>query len=167
MYYNFIGFMISEEDKTSRTSIEYWFKVVDLDNDGIITPAEMKYFYDEQLTRFEYIDHVPIPFSDILCQLSDMLKPDPGFKFRLEHFLKAKQYASVFFNSLLNLTKLIAYEERDLFLVRADQEKFSDFSDWDKFALNEYQRLAVDDSDDEEAANDPVFDDLGELENNH
>jgi len=158
--------MISEEDKTSRTSIEYWFKVVDLNGDGIITPLEMKYFYDEQLTRFEYIDHIPIPFSDILCQLSDMLKPDPGYKFYLKHFLNNKQYASAFFNSLLNLTKLIAYEERDLFLVRSEQEKFFDYSDWDKFALNEYQRLSADDSEEEDAGNDPVFDDLGDFDNN-
>jgi serine/threonine-protein phosphatase 2A regulatory subunit B'' len=34
---DFITFMLSEEDKTSQTSIEYWFKVVDLDANGIIT----------------------------------------------------------------------------------------------------------------------------------
>ena len=34
---DFVWFMLSEEDKTTRTSIEYWFKVVDLDNNGIIT----------------------------------------------------------------------------------------------------------------------------------
>lgn len=29
--------MLSEEDKTNPRSIEYWFKVVDLDSNGIIT----------------------------------------------------------------------------------------------------------------------------------
>ena len=33
----FIGFMLSEEDKTTIRSIEYWFKLVDTDNNGIIT----------------------------------------------------------------------------------------------------------------------------------
>jgi Ca2+-binding EF-hand superfamily protein len=32
-----LGFILSEEDKTSRRSIEYWFKVIDLDDNGIIT----------------------------------------------------------------------------------------------------------------------------------
>lgn len=32
-----LGFILSEEDKTNRTSIEYWFKIVDLDDNGIIT----------------------------------------------------------------------------------------------------------------------------------
>lgn len=31
------GFALSEEDKTSDRSIEYWFKVLDLDNNDIIT----------------------------------------------------------------------------------------------------------------------------------
>ena len=39
--------MISEEDKTSETSIDYWFKVLDLDNNGIITGYELEYFYEE------------------------------------------------------------------------------------------------------------------------
>lgn len=36
-YEDFIWFMLSEEDKTTARSIEYWFKLVDLDNNGIIT----------------------------------------------------------------------------------------------------------------------------------
>lgn len=153
--------MISEEDKTSRTAIEYWFRVVDLDGNGIITPEEMRYFYEEQLSRFEYSDHALIPFSDILCQLYDMIKPETN-EFTIYHFLRAPHYASVFFNSLLNLTKLIAYEERDPFQSKSDQDRFPDFNDWDKFALNEYQRLAVDESDEDDAGADLIFEDSGD-----
>lgn len=31
-----LGFVLAEEDKTTLTSIEYWFKVIDLDCNGII-----------------------------------------------------------------------------------------------------------------------------------
>jgi serine/threonine-protein phosphatase 2A regulatory subunit B'' len=34
---DFLWYLLSEEDKTTRTSIEYWFKVVDLDSNGLIT----------------------------------------------------------------------------------------------------------------------------------
>lgn len=159
--------MISEEDKTSRTSIEYWFKIMDLTNKGYITPTEMNYFYEEQLSRFEYSDRIPIPFSDILCQLCDMLKPDEGCKFTLKHFLDCPYYASVFFNSLLNLTKLIAYEERDPYIAREDKEKYINYTDWDKFALNEYQRLAVDESDEDDAGAELLLDDSNEDQNQY
>ena len=39
--------MLSEEDKTTIRSLEYWFKLVDLDNNGIITGFEMEYFFEE------------------------------------------------------------------------------------------------------------------------
>ena len=31
------GFMLSEEDKTTPRAVEYWFRVVDLDHNGIVT----------------------------------------------------------------------------------------------------------------------------------
>ena len=34
---DFIWFMLSEEDKTTKRALEYWFKVIDLDSNGIIT----------------------------------------------------------------------------------------------------------------------------------
>jgi len=30
------GFVLAEEDKTTLPSIEYWFRVIDLDENGII-----------------------------------------------------------------------------------------------------------------------------------
>ena len=68
----------------------------------------------------------------------------------------------MFFNALLNLTKLIAYDERDPFQSKADQDRLPDYNDWDKFALNEYQRLAVDESDEDEAGADLMFEDSGD-----
>jgi serine/threonine-protein phosphatase 2A regulatory subunit B'' len=46
-YEDFVWFMLSEEDKTSKRSLEYWFSVIDLDSNGVITPHEMDYFYEE------------------------------------------------------------------------------------------------------------------------
>jgi hypothetical protein len=35
--YILLGFALSEEDKTTDRSLEYWFKVIDLDQNDIIT----------------------------------------------------------------------------------------------------------------------------------
>lgn len=40
-YEDFCWFILSEEDKTSDVSLEYWFDCVDLDCDGAIRPNEM------------------------------------------------------------------------------------------------------------------------------
>ena len=66
-YEDFVWFMLSEEDKTTDRSIRYWFTVIDLDDNSIITPHEMEYFYEEQVHRLEYLNHEPIIFVDLLC----------------------------------------------------------------------------------------------------
>lgn len=66
-YEDFVWFMLSEEDKTTYRSLQYWFKVIDLDENGTITPHEMDYFYEEQVHRLEYLNHEPILFVDLLC----------------------------------------------------------------------------------------------------
>jgi Ca2+-binding EF-hand superfamily protein len=40
-YEDFVWFILSEEDKTTETSLEYWFRCVDLNGDGKLTPDEL------------------------------------------------------------------------------------------------------------------------------
>jgi len=141
-YEDFIWFMLSEEDKSSNRGIEYWFSVVDLDGNGIIGPHEMNYFYDEQVKRLESLNREPILFIDILCQLNDAYTPEKEGNFTLADIKRKREFASVFFNSLLNLNKFIDFEQRDVFAVKHEIAENPGFSDWDRFATNEYMRLA-------------------------
>lgn len=89
-YEDFVWFMLSEEDKTTLRSVNYWFKVIDLDDNLIITPHEMEYFYEEQVHRLEYLNHEPILFVDLLCQMNDLVKPSYEGHFRLDELKKVK-----------------------------------------------------------------------------
>lgn len=40
---------MSEEDKTHPVSLAYWFRLIDLDSDGVIRTNEMRHFYKEQV----------------------------------------------------------------------------------------------------------------------
>ena len=51
-------------------SIEYWFRCMDLDGDGIISMYEMEYFYEEQVQKMEALGIETLPFEDCLCQVS-------------------------------------------------------------------------------------------------
>jgi serine/threonine-protein phosphatase 2A regulatory subunit B'' len=48
---------------------------VDLDCDGVVTPNEMLYFYEEQLPRMECMAQEPVLFEDVVCQMCDMIRP--------------------------------------------------------------------------------------------
>ena len=137
---DFLWYILSEEDKTNPTSIKYWFKVLDLDDNGIITPSEMEYFYQEQIQRLENYQNEVIEFNDILCQLYDMIPPEKEYQWTLQNFLKHPQYTSIAFNILFNFTKFIAFEKKDP--VASDEiQRRRDYTDWDKFAYNEYDEI--------------------------
>jgi len=149
-YDDFVHLIISDEDKTSDTAIEYWFRVVDFDDDGCIRLHEMKWFFEEQEQRMECLNHETVSFSDVLCQLSDMIEPEEPGVFHLKNFLEHRTTATVFFSMLLSLHKLLEYEQRDPFALKHQQREHPDYTDWDRFCQQEYLRLAVEQDDDDE-----------------
>lgn len=75
-YAEFVWFLISEEDKKNPTSVEYWFRCMDTDGDGVLSMFELEYFYEEQCERMERMGIEPLPFQDLLCQMLDLVKPE-------------------------------------------------------------------------------------------
>lgn len=150
---DFTWYLLSEEDKTNRTSITYWFKLIDLDSNGIITPSEMEYFYQEQEQRLEMNQSEVIYFKDILCQVNDMIPPDKKYQWTLQNFLAHPKESSVVFNILLNLNKFIINEQKDPFSL-TEIEKRTDYSDWDKFAFVVYAEKAKPEDDEEDEIDD-------------
>lgn len=57
-------------------SVEYWFRCMDLDGDGVLSMYELEYFYEEQCERMEGMGIEPLPFQDLLCQMLDLVKPE-------------------------------------------------------------------------------------------
>ncbi|XP_041827990.1 serine/threonine-protein phosphatase 2A regulatory subunit B'' subunit alpha isoform X1 [Melanotaenia boesemani] len=162
-YAEFVWFLISEEDKKNPTSIEYWFRCMDVDGDGVLSMFELEYFYEEQCERMERMGIEPLPFQDLLCQMLDLVKPENPGKITLGD-LKRCRMAHIFFDTFLNLEKYLDHEQRDPFAVQKDIDSESpEPSDWDKYASEEYEILVA-----EETANEQLhegsFDDDYESE---
>ncbi|KAG0502129.1 hypothetical protein HPP92_002201 [Vanilla planifolia] len=102
---DFVYFILAEEDKSSEPSLEYWFRCIDLDGNGILTPNEMQFFYEEQLHRMECMAQEPVMFEDILCQMVDMISPERESYFTLRD-LKGCKLSGNIFNILFNLNKV-------------------------------------------------------------
>ncbi|XP_027364024.1 probable serine/threonine protein phosphatase 2A regulatory subunit B''delta isoform X1 [Abrus precatorius] len=149
-YEDFVYFILSEEDKSSEPSLEYWFKCIDLDGNGILTRNELQFFYEEQLHRMECMAQEPVLFEDILCQIIDMIKPKNESHITLRD-LKGGKLSGSIFNILFNLNKFMAFETRDPFLIRQERENPT-LTEWDRFAHREYIRLSMEE-DVEDASN--------------
>ncbi|KAI8494553.1 Serine/threonine-protein phosphatase 2A regulatory subunit B'' subunit alpha, partial [Branchiostoma belcheri] len=74
-YTEFVWFLLAEEDKKHPTAIEYWFRCMDLDGDGLLSMYELEYFYEEQYNKMVSLGIEPMPFEDCLCQMLDMINP--------------------------------------------------------------------------------------------
>ncbi|KAG2305519.1 hypothetical protein Bca4012_059590 [Brassica carinata] len=149
-YEDFVYFILAEEDKSSEPSLEYWFKCVDLDGNGIITRNEMQFFYEEQLHRMECMAQEAVLFEDILCQIIDMIGPEDESYITLND-LKGSKLSGNVFNILFNLNKFMAFETRDPFIIRQERENPT-LTEWDRFAHREYIRLSMEE-DVEDASN--------------
>lgn len=149
-YTEFVWFLLSEEDKTHPTAIEYWFRCMDLDGDGYLSMYELEYFYEEQLRRMEAIGLETLPFEDCLCQMLDMIHPAIPDKISLSDLKKCKM-TSIFFDTFFNLEKYLDHEQRDPFASTRDHDADGhELSDWDRFAAEEYELLVAEESGNEQ-----------------
>uniref|UniRef100_A0A8C9SU19 EF-hand domain-containing protein n=1 Tax=Scleropages formosus TaxID=113540 RepID=A0A8C9SU19_SCLFO len=148
-YAEFVWFLISEEDKRSPTSIEYWFRCMDLDGDGVLSMYELEHFYEEQHDRLEAMGFEPLPFHDLLCQMLDLVKPQQPGKITLRD-LKRCGMAHVFFDTFFSLEKYLEHEQKDPFAIhKVIDRNGQELSDWDRFAAEEYDVLVAEDSESE------------------
>ncbi|KAI8581063.1 hypothetical protein K450DRAFT_299035 [Umbelopsis ramanniana AG] len=121
-YMDFIWFLISEIDKTTRMSTEYWFRCMDLDGDGIISSYELSYFWEEQEKRqtlYGVCESEIICFEDVICQITrinsfetnsnDLIKPQVLGQFTLTDLRKSK-LAERFFDTFINFHRLQIHE---------------------------------------------------------
>ncbi|XP_043104887.1 serine/threonine-protein phosphatase 2A regulatory subunit B'' subunit beta isoform X4 [Puntigrus tetrazona] len=152
-YSDFVWFLISEEDKKTETSIEYWFRCMDLDGDGVLSMYELQYFYQEQSQKLEAMAIEPLPFEDCLCQMLDMVKPEIPGKITLRD-LKRCKLSHIFFDTFFNVEKYLDHEQRDPLLAARDAETMGqEISDWERYAAEEYDNLVA-----EETANEQYND---------
>lgn len=145
-YAEFVWFLISEEDKKNPTSIEYWFRCMDLDGDGVLSMYELEYFYEEQCEKMETMGIEPLPFQDLLCQLLDLVKPEDEGRITLRD-LKRCRMAHIFYDTCFNLEKYLDHEQRDPFAVQKDVDSETpEPSDWDRYAAEEYEILVAEET---------------------
>ncbi|XP_039770170.1 serine/threonine-protein phosphatase 2A regulatory subunit B'' subunit beta isoform X1 [Ornithorhynchus anatinus] len=148
-YADFVWFLLSEEDKKTPTSIEYWFRCMDLDGDGVLSMYELAHFYEEQCQKLDDLAIEPLPFQDCLCQMLDLVKPQCQGRITLRDLKRCKM-AGVFFDTFFNIEKYLDHEQKDQLAVLRDEDgEGQEASDWERYAAEEYGLLVA-----EEAAGD-------------
>ncbi|CAI5455138.1 unnamed protein product [Caenorhabditis angaria] len=147
----FTQFLLAEEDKTHPTSIEYWFRILDLDGDGIVTLYDMEIFHSqiEKKLASEGIDSMA--FQDVACQLIDMLNINGGAtSFQLRD-LKKSPLRGRFINTFVNWRKFFVQETNEgSESPRIEDDSGQELTEWDRYCIEEYEAMMEDDQADAE-----------------
>ena len=85
--------------------------------------------------------------------MNDMISPSNEVNFTLEEIMWKREMVGIFFDCLCNLNKFIAYETWDMFSIKHQLNENPDFSKWDHFAKQEYERLAMEEENPEDSDN--------------
>ena len=56
-------------------SIEYWFRCMDSDGDGVLSLYELVFFYEEVLQRLQELNIDCLSVENTICQVLDMVNP--------------------------------------------------------------------------------------------
>lgn len=139
-YTDFVWFLMAEEDKKHPRSIEYWFRLMDMDGDGYISMYEMEYFYYEQVKRLELMNIEALPFLDCACQILDLINPKKKNKISLSD-LKRTKMVTIFYDTFINLEKYLEHESREFVSTRDVVIDGVIVSDWERYASEEYESL--------------------------
>lgn len=135
-YEDFLFFLLSEEHKSSRTAVGYWFRILDVDGDGLLSLDDLAYFYDEQARQQAALGHEPVPFLDVATQLFDAIQPRSRRGIALAD-LRRSRLAPLLISALTNIHRFLAGEATDARSGAAG----GGLSEWDVWAAGEYARL--------------------------
>lgn len=73
-YAQFVPFFLSECDKTTPQSLRYWFRLLDIDHDHVLSLFELDWWFSDQIDKIQNLSSDTIRWNDIVCQVLDMVK---------------------------------------------------------------------------------------------
>jgi serine/threonine-protein phosphatase 2A regulatory subunit B'' len=137
---SFAYLLISSEDKTSPTAINFWFRLCDLDDDGVLSLHEIGELYAVQFERQGITGNERIPFTDVTKQLIDAVNPADPAAVTLADLVASKQ-TPLFFNTLVDLQKFLIQEYQSPQFDQEIEELQRKLTPWEFYVLAEYESL--------------------------
>ncbi|KAI9357365.1 hypothetical protein DFJ73DRAFT_758352 [Zopfochytrium polystomum] len=93
----FVTFILSVEDKTTDSALDYWFRVLDLDEDGVLSLLELETFWEHQQHRLP--EHYRI--EDFFSLALDLVRPG-SISLTLMDLKRSRTSAGLLFDMLLD-----------------------------------------------------------------
>jgi Ca2+-binding EF-hand superfamily protein len=120
-YKTYLDFVLAMENKQEPQSVQYFFKLLDIDGKGCLTPFIINYFFRaiQEVVRGQ--GYEPVKVDDIMNELFDMIKPANPNYITLNDLITSGQGETVI-SILTDLNGFLTYENRELELA-AEEHK--------------------------------------------
>jgi len=134
--WDWVVFMLADIDKSSPTSMEYWFPVLDIFNSGHLSVKDLKLLYHDNLILLVTSDyHIAerVSWADIQTQFVDLMGSDQWSLMSMK--TKASEKLSHLLESCLNIFKFYAEDENEV----STQSGFSNIQNYVIIAMDEME----------------------------
>ena len=122
-YKNFIHLILAIENPTTIASIRYFWKILDYDRSGRLTPLKIKYFYNDIYASL--VGSYDVPSADyIVTEIYDLLACNNNDGATLEDVIQSKQ-GHIVMSMLLDVNGFWRYDNRES-LMGAEEEEGDD-----------------------------------------
>ncbi|TNJ30013.1 putative Protein phosphatase 2A regulatory subunit [Giardia muris] len=148
-YKDFIPFILAEEDKDSDPALDYFFALMDVDEDNYISTSDIMYFWPVMEQMYHCHKRDTNRQRDVMCQMVDMAKHTQycvgnGFAHQDQRISKrdirrCKTQGNLF-NVFFNFTKAVQFECKDPYTIRYSPHMFEKTT-WERFARVIYDSL--------------------------
>jgi len=111
-YKTYLDFILALENKKDPQSIQYFFRVLDINNKGYLDRFSLNYFFraiQEQMTEN---GQEPVPFSDVSDEIFDMIKPADPTRITLRDIINSGKGGTLL-NLLIDLNEFWSHENRE------------------------------------------------------
>ena len=109
-YTDFVTFLLANADPFHPKSIEYFFRLLDVDDDGILSLHDVELLYHEIEEMSQELD-APVPdFQNFICMMLDAIRPKNKHCFTVSD-LKRSHLAPLFIVCLINVSTCIDFED--------------------------------------------------------
>ncbi|XP_026466973.1 serine/threonine-protein phosphatase 2A regulatory subunit B'' subunit gamma-like isoform X2 [Ctenocephalides felis] len=121
-YKTYLDFVLAMENRHEPQSLQYFFKILDIDSQKYLTGFTLNYFFKSIQEQMQAHGAEPVLFENIKDEIFDMVKPEDPTRITLKDIINSQQ-GDTLVSILIELHGFLAYENRELVITDTPKEE--------------------------------------------
>ena len=121
-YKTYLDFVLALENRKEPQALSYFFKILDVKNQGFLNTFSLNYFFRDILKQMEKLSQDPVRFEDVKDEIFDMVRPKDPLRIKLEDLIECGNGDTVV-SILIDLNGFWTYENREVLVTDNTEEQ--------------------------------------------